>query len=671
MTIRSTRLLLIASFVAVLIYSASRMNAECLADEKTAAADAVMPLILPEQTNPEIKNAQDRLYRLSLHQAHYVLTLVHPWKEDPSLKLSTQSKSVEHFIRPNTGVIASFAFLYRFGPYDEKIVGVSRAELLEKNILPMMRYIADTHLTGTRPTSDGKKWGNQWQSAFWAQMLGRSAWWIWADLPDDLRQSIRRVVTFEANRFVDKKPPHALVKDTKAEENAWNSMIFDVAILLMPSDPKRPVWEKEFQRWAMSAYLRPADEHSAKIVDGRPVSEQFGGANIYDDFTLENHGIVHPDYMGAFTLTLTCAIDYAMTGRPAPEALLHNTREVYENLKWFFLPDGGCVYPNGEDWDLFGSTFDWSEVNVLMSAFAQDADAWPLLQKNLATGEKMQSRGAEGSLYKDQETVYEGAQHLVGEELAREWLTLQTIRKLTDRSLPLLGMKRLDSGKLILHRTPKAIHTFSWGPVVMAQCVPWRLDRVVSPDQRDGIGQVRLINDRKVLPVKLVSADVEDSADGFTADVTIDHGDAIRAKLRFRSNADGSFVIREKLTALRDLTTSEINTGLIGILNNPFWIYESHSRKIKFDGETTAVPALSGKTVETAGVRQIDVDGALKIESPAPLAARYMGAKEMDRGRATDKLYLNYLDGERNWKSEQVISTFETTLTPQADPSEK
>jgi hypothetical protein len=634
-------------------------------EDKSAPSDGVMRLHLPTQTNAEINSAQDRIYRLAQLQARYVMSLVHPWKEDPGLKLATQSKSSEHFIRPNTGVIAVFAFLYRFGPYDEKIVGVSRAELLEKYIVPMMRYIAATHRTGPRPTSDRKKWGDHWQSAYWAQMLGRSAWWIWDDLPDDLRESVRRIVAYEAQRFVDKKPPHNLVGDTKAEENAWNSTIFDIAVLLMPSDPRRPVWEKEFQRWAMSSYLRPADERSQAIVDGRPVSEQFSGANLYDDFTLENHGIVHPDYMGCFALTLCCATDYALTGRRAPDALSHNAREVYQNLKWFYLADGGCVYPNGEDWDLFGSTCDM-ELPALMAAYLQDADAFSLLKQCLTNGEKMQARDPQGAFFEDRETVYPGAQHLVGEALARDWLTLQTAKQIVDRPQPLLGVKRLDVGKVILHRTPKAVHTLSWGAVVMAQCVPWRMDRVVSPDQRDGVGQIRLKNDKKVLPVKLVSADVKDSADGFTVKLTVEHGDAVRAELQFRSNADGTFVIREKLTALRDITTANIATGLIGVLNNPKWVYETHSRKIKFDGRTNDVPALSGKSVAGEGVRQIDVDGGLSIESPAPLSAHYAGTKRIDRGRATDKLYLNYLGGERSWKSGQVISTYEATLTPRA-----
>jgi len=65
----------------------------------------------------------------------------------------------------------------------------------------------------------------------------------------------------------------------------------------------------------MSSFLRPADERNETMVDGRTVRGQFTGPNIFDDFTLENHHFVHPDYMTTFSLSLGCAPDFAMIGR--------------------------------------------------------------------------------------------------------------------------------------------------------------------------------------------------------------------------------------------------------------------------------------------------------------------------------------------------------------------
>lgn len=651
---------------AVVLLAAAAMPSAA-SEDSPVGSSAVMPFQIPDQADPSIRRVQERLYQVAQKQAHHLLGTVRPWSDDAKLKLLTDSKSLEHWIRPNGSALQGFSFLYRFGPYDDKIVGVGRAELLADTIVPMMRYLVATHVTGERPTGDGKRWGNHWQSAYWAQLLGRAAWWSWADLPEDVRAGVRRVVAHEAGRFVDQTPPHQLERDTKSEENAWNSMIFNVAILLMPADPQRAAWERALQRWVMSAYLRPADEHSDKLVDGRPVSAQFTGANIYDDFTLENHDKVHPDYMGAFTLSVTCRLDHVMTGRQPPEATLHNVPGIYENLKWFFLPDGGCVYPNGEDWELFVNIPGWSDLHVEMAVYARDPDAWSLLQKCLDTTEKMQARHADGAIHAREEYFYPGAQHDTMQELAREWLMLQCAGSIENQPRPPSGVKQLDFGKVLIHRTPKAVHTLSWGPVIMAQCVPLRTDRVISPHDRSGLGTVRLQGQRRALPLKLESAEISSMRDGFIGALVVRHGDAVRAALTVRSRPDGTLVVRETLTALGDTTTAEVATGLVGVLNNPKWVYERHERRIQMDEQVETIPALSGKTLDGPAAHRIDIDGALEIRSSKPLQARYWGTKKIERGRATDELYLNYLGEPSEWKAGQVISTYEATIAPRDD----
>jgi len=357
-----------------------------------------MPLRLPLEAPVSVREMQSRIYQAAEKQAHYLLGTVRSWNQDTALRLLTESKSGEHWIRPNTGAVEGFAFLHRFGPYHEKLVGVSRAELLSNTIVPMMRYLVATHMTGSRATSDQKQWGDAWQSAHWAQMLGRGAWFVWTDLPADLRAGVRRVVAHEAERIARSEPPHQLRLDTKAEENAWNSQVLSVAMLLLPEDPRRVDWEKAYQKWVMSSFLRPADERNETVVDGRMVREQFTGANIFDDFTLENHDFVHPDYMTTFSLSLGCASDFAMTGRRMPEALVFNVAPIYENLKWMLLPDGGFVYPNGQDWELFRNP-SWLGKHVLMAVWAHDPDAWTWVLRTLDTLEKMQARPLDGAVF--------------------------------------------------------------------------------------------------------------------------------------------------------------------------------------------------------------------------------------------------------------------------------
>ncbi len=631
----------------------------------TAQADEpapVMPSVFkPEADGPQA-DAAARIYQAAQGQARYLLGKLHPWSDDAELLLLTESRSTEHWIRPNTGTIEGLAFLYTFGPYDKSAVGHSREQLLEEAILPMMRYVVDTHVTGKRPTSDGKPWGNHWQSAHWTQMLARAAWWIWDDLPQDLRDGVRRVTAHEADRIAAMEPPAQLKHDTKSEENAWNSQIFSVAMLLMPDHPRRAEWENAFQKWVISSYLRPCDADSDAIVDGRTVAEQFTGANIGDDFTLENHGFVHPDYMTAFGLSLGCEIDYRMTGRKSPEAMTYNVAGIYQNLKWFVLPDGGYVYPNGQDWRLFRNA-DWIRTHLLMACYAGDRDAWSLAMRSLDVIDRMQARTSDGSIYQPDEFFFASTHSDLLRSLALSWLTIQTADPIRNEPTERLGVRRLDSAKIILNRTPTAVHTFAWGARTMAQCVPYALDRIVSPHERNGIGYVRLKDAKSALPIRVSSVDVQSGAEGFTADLIVTHGDGmITAELQFRSQADGTWTIRERLKAKKAIETQQIGTGLIGILNNPHWIYENGQRAITLDGKTTEVVALSGRTVSDDDVRELDVDSVLTIESGEPLRVHYAAATAAHRARVTDLLTLNWIDGPKRWEPGQIIAEWQATV---------
>jgi len=623
-------------------------------------AGGAMRLIEP-QGQAELEGMDQRIYLAVQNLARYQLSLVHPWQEDATLALLTDSCSDEHHIRPNTGAVQGLCFLCRFGPYDESVVGVSRSRLLEQTVIPMIRYLIATHVTGTRPTSDQRHWGDAWQSAHWTQALGVGAWYVWDQLPEDVQAGVRRVVAHEADRIAASTPPHQIALDTKAEENAWNSRILSVAQLLLPDDSRRPAWEAAFQKWTLSAFLRPADERSPTLVDGRPVASQFTGANIHDDFTLENHRIVHPDYMTCTSLNLGAEVDYALSGRRPPESVRYNVAGIHENLKWFTLPDGGFVYPNGQDWQLFRNA-DWTVKNVMAAVLLHDPDAWSLVRPGVGTLEKMQARATSGTVYAPGETFFASTQTDLLSSLATSWLLLKLADRIEDAPRERLGIRRLDSGKLILRRTGSAVHTVSWGTTVMAQCVPYRGDRIVSPDQRNGIGEIVLAGQSKPLPVRLCEANVTSSDDRFQADLVIEHGDAVRAELRFASNPDGSFTIREKLVALTDVATARVATGQIGILDNPGWVYERGRRTVALDGREEDIPALSGKKLAADGVRELAVDGVLRIRGAQPLCVRYVGATQPSRSRATDLLYLNGVDGERTWHAGATISEFEASI---------
>lgn len=643
-----------------------------VADNRAGGADA-MAWNLPQLRNEDLRRRCNHIYEACERLARHQLSLVRPWAEEPSMALATDSKSTENFIRPNTGIVAGLAFLHHFGPYDDGRVGLSRSGLLQTKIIPMVRYLTATHLTGTRPTGDGKRWGDAWQSAHWAGSLGLAAWWLGTDLPEELGGAVRRVVAHEADRIAATSPPHQVEKDSKSEENAWNSQILSVAVVLMPADSRRATWEKAFRKWVLSAYLRAADATAKTIVDGTPISEQFTGANIHDDFTLENHHIVHPDYMTAFSLSLGCMLEFVMTGRRPPEALLYNIPGIYENLKWFSLPDGGLVYPSGQDWSLFRHP-DWLYPHLLVAVFGRDDEAWPLADQALDTFERMQARNTSGAVYLPEENFFASAHADRLYQLARCWLAMHFAEHVAVGPPPRrAGIRRLDAGRIILNRTPSAVHAVSWGARVMAQCISLRMDRLISPHDRSGVGHVILNGGKQPLPLSVRDAKVTSGADRFAAGIVLDHGKAVTAYLDYRSEPDGSWYMRERLVAAADFDSTEIATGLIGVLNNRGWIHEAGRRVVTLDGRRAVVSSCDGQLLEGNGVRAIDIDGVMRISSPRPLKVCYRAASEYVRGRVTDELYLHHLSGMHHFKAGDVIAEWEATVVcvPEETPATK
>lgn len=651
-------------FFATIVPILGLLNSPTLGAADTFHGD-VMPMMFPahsEGRSVEVRQVCDRVYLAAQKQAHHLLDLAHPWEKDETLLLLTDSKSGEHWIRPNTGTVAGLAFLYRFGEYDESSVGISRTTLLADYIVPMMRYLVTTHKTGTKATSDGERWGNAWQSAHWAHMLGRGSWWIWTDLPKDVQAGVERVVAHEADRFVVKEPPYQIEMDTKAEENAWNSQILSVATLLMPEDPRRPTWEKAFLRWALSSFLRPADERSTALLDGITVSDFYTGANMYDDFTLENHGIVHPGYMSTWSLSLGNALDFSMTERKVPQTLLYNVSGIYNNLKWFSLPDGGFVYPSGQDWALFRTPY-WLFPHCLMTVYGNDPDAWSLAQQCLNVIERMQARSKTGAIFHSEEYFFPSTQTDTLYSLAKTWLAFHQLGDLRSQHRSPRGVLRLNAGKILLNRTGQAIHTFSWGKKVMAQFVLNREDRIVSPDQRNGVGHVRLHSAEKPLPIRIREIAIRETKERFDVDLVLDHGpNKIRAFLQYHSEPNGDFHMRENLVALETIRIGEVATGLVGILNDPYWIFEKGTRTIVLDGQSYVFESCKGQKVAKDGIEEIEIDDAILIKSDKPLHIGYLSATAVQRGRATDMLYLNYHPEEKTYQNGDVISEYTVTM---------
>jgi hypothetical protein len=217
----------------------------------------------------------------------------------------------------------------------------------------LLHYIEEnlTHITAhhkSAPHPLEPSWGFWWQSAMWTGNAGPAVLLVYHDLPPDLLNDFKRVAFAEADRIASKPPKDYKPGDTGAEENGWDSYAPAVALALDPHHPRADAWKKALALYALNTYSIKADHQLT--------------ANLFDDFTLENHGFFHPDYVQVSADELGQSLLFLEMGdrlhgthlaRELRPYLMHHVQDVWEKVaRPLVLPTGEFAFPNGTDWQL-------------------------------------------------------------------------------------------------------------------------------------------------------------------------------------------------------------------------------------------------------------------------------------------------------------------------------
>ena len=384
----------------------------------------------------------------------------------------------------------------RLGAYDQPTIGRGRA-FATAYVDHLVRSIACSH----EAVSPGG-WGLGWETAHWAMLAGAAAWLEWDRLDPQTRADVTTMVVAEADHQLALRVPYwhspdgtpITPGDTKAEEDAWNAGLLALAAAMMPSAPHAPQWRAKAAELGVAAYAVRADDTSTTVVNGVPLSQRLKGYNAYDDGTVENHHIIHPDYASAVQL-LWLAADFDRLARQrVPEAMFHNGGLVYSALSTVgytagapspaggtFDAPGGTVYqpgsssiyyPQGDDWGTARRAhFVSLDAHALVYAPYLGASGWPagdaLLAHERGQRHLWASSGAhDGRTYSVDPSVaarqdtYPGREEYAAQNLATAWLALYVGQ---------LGLPGLDTGTL---QVPHATRPAAKAPAASAHVAP-------------------------------------------------------------------------------------------------------------------------------------------------------------------------------------------------------
>ena len=569
------------------------------------------------------------------------------WPHAPGCRTHKWDRHDEMAVRQNATVALGYSALLLGDDYDAKIAGVPRAQV-ERDLVGLLRYIAITHRVNLLPTGDGHPWGNHWQSALWTHWAGRAAWLAWPRLDDETRLMFARLITYEADRFNTRRPDSGEWRDTKAEENAWNSMVITLAECMFPNHPHAKLWRERAIVYLINSYAREADKKEEKVVDGRPVRDRVSAVTVHGDFTLENHGRVHPDYLGCFGLMLRSAPLYKAAGIDPPESLFYNVPQAWAVLKSLTATNGSYFYVNGQDWwpHRHGSPMTSA---AFTSVLLDDPEAAFLERATLEFVGRMHARFTDGSAWHPREYNYRNAE----EEMVARYSELYLLHRLYgDGPKPVTrdeflrrqsGTRVYDIGGFVVHRTPAKHVSFAWVNGAMGLVYASDDTWFTSPSQRGMVGSIVCRGVRDTRP-KVLARHVVKREDGFALAARIARCEGkVEQAIAVFSLAGAPVLYLERLVARKGVEVSEVATGTAPILNEDAPGIAPNRRIVTHAGGGKTIVGLSESPARLIRwkTRWANIDGKLGVVSSTGAMA-YRDQNSYRRSRLEEELIANH-----------------------------
>lgn len=360
--------------------------------------------------------------------------------------------------------------------------GLDRKELLHY-VHQNMRHMIAHHKSA--PSPQQPVWGDHWQSPLWLSAAGFAALINYEDVPGDLLEGLRRMTRHEADRVASIPPHDAKPGNTAAEENAWDALAPALALALEPGHSSAETWFKALNSYAVNTYSTPADRLSSATVGNDLVSSIVTTANILDDFTLENHGFFHPDYvqvsgqhLGEAWLLLTLGDQIhstTMADRFKPYSMHHVADVWNEVMRWLIHPSGELLFPSGNDWT-FHCSMNQSYLAFIATAL-QDPVAQLAEERAIRAAQRRREVSPPGRILGDSNLEWWWEPLLV-KRLSTALLhhLVSPTPNVTDAAREQLDQgswtKRWDGASIWLHRNPHYTITLSWGKQRMGCFVP-------------------------------------------------------------------------------------------------------------------------------------------------------------------------------------------------------
>ena len=600
--------------------------------------------------------------------------------------------SNEAGVRTNADLSMICAFLVKYAqPKDIELPYGITYDTLKEYAMASLTFAYSTHKANRLKTcADGKYWGsvsakdNVWESSLWAMSVAYSAFFLWDDLSAKQREYIRNLLVAECQYELQRAIHTGYEGDTKAEENGWEADVLAATLGLFPDDPLAPMWFNKMRLFAINSYSHKNDAKDGSVIDPgydlQRVMDLHIAPNLYDDYTLQNHGYFHTSYQNVVMQELgeaALALElFQKGGKKAhvwkTNALMHNCEVVHDRvLSWLALADGELAMPNGNDWSMF--LYDQITSYSTLACFERNPDA--LLLENLAYQQikARQTTTGDGTwlLRPDVQARRMGVQahrvmmtylmHLVKpttDLVPTKWDSFRA-RHSTAMFFPSQNIARA--------YTKERFTTFSWSEGLKSYTGYFTSDKVdknkiVVPYRKNNTGNILGwydVKDRKTnaRPAKMGKFYFHEN--GYVMNGELNTNDStLKNRFSLYSTPRNAFIYLDYVTANDSCQITAEKGGMMAISTDEFTKEERtlyyHERELGGNDESIRVVQTDGEDMVLLNSDWVNIDNEIGIIGQNGKMIAF-GDRSTDNSIMTTKLYPMYIDDMRSIGKGEVV----------------
>jgi hypothetical protein len=230
--------------------------------------------------------------------------------------------------------------------------------LFQKRARQALRYVMDTHITGTRPGNEGRPWGNTWISMLGIERAMNGIMYLLPTLQEADQQALQRLLVSEADWLLN--PIHGNTPGILAgkwnqsgqnqpESNIWSGSLLWRVAEMFPDEPHVDAWREQAHLFLLNGVSVEADAGDSRRIAGKPVSDRHIGANFFPNYALDHHGYLNVGYMALCVSNVAILhFDAKLTGFQVPESLHHHQSDLWKVLRRMLFEDGRLARIGGD-----------------------------------------------------------------------------------------------------------------------------------------------------------------------------------------------------------------------------------------------------------------------------------------------------------------------------------